>query len=97
MPTCSALWAAANVCAVYVCELLTQHNGGNIAGTKVQACEGDSDQEEVEVAIVPLGNTVPHPGAVVVELLCGGEGWREGERKEGEEMREGGREGEREG
>ena len=77
---------------------LTEHDGGNIAGTKVQACEGDSDQEEVEVAIVPLGNTVPHPGAVVVELLCRGEGWREGGRGEGwkeEGSREG--EGERKG
>ena len=77
-----------------MCELLTQHNGGNIAGTKVQACEGDSDQEEVEVAIVPLGYTVPHPGAVVVELLCGGEGWREGGREGGRKEGARGREGE---
>ena len=82
------------MCVLCTCaSFLTEHDGGNIAGTEVQACEGDSDQEEVEVAIVPLGNTVPHPGAVVVELLCGGEGWREGGRGEG--GKEGGsREGE---
>ena len=33
------------------------------------AVEGEGDEEQVEVAIVPLADTVAHPGAVVVEPL----------------------------
>ena len=33
------------------------------------AVKGEGDEEQVEVAIVPLADTVAHPGAVVVEPL----------------------------
>ena len=33
------------------------------------AVEGEGHEEQVEVAIVPLADTVAHPGAVVVEPL----------------------------
>lgn len=32
--------------------------------------EGEGEDEEVEEAVVPPSDTVPHPGAVMVETLC---------------------------
>ena len=42
--------------------------------------EGQRDDEGVEETIVPLPNTVPHPGTMVVESL-----WRTGRKIEEEE------------
>lgn len=64
-----SLWGEHCVCV----SALTQYDGGSVADSKVYTCEAHSDQKEVEVAVVPLGNTVPHPGTVVVKLLCEGE------------------------
>jgi hypothetical protein len=33
--------------------------------------EGEGEDEHVEETVVPLPNTVPHPGTVVVKTLCG--------------------------
>ena len=74
------LWGEHCVCV----SALTQYDGGNVAGSKVYTCEGHSDQKEVEVAVVPLGNTVPYPGTVVVKLLCEGEEGQEERGREGE-------------
>ena len=73
--------------------LLTQYNSRSVAGTKVYACEGHSDEEQVEVAVVSLGNTVPHPGTVVVKLFCEEEEGRNRGKEGGRNLIQGEREG----
>ena len=42
---------------------------GDGAHEDEDAVEGERDEEEIEVSVVPLPHTVPYPGAVVVEPL----------------------------
>ena len=42
---------------------------GDGAHEDEDAVEGERDEEEIEVSVVPLAHTVPHPGTVVVEAL----------------------------
>lgn len=49
--------------------ILTEGHVDDVEGEDVDGEEGERKDEEVEVAVVPLSNTIPHPGAVVVEAL----------------------------
>ena len=42
---------------------------GDGADEDEDAVEGERDEEEIEVSVVPLTHTVSHPGTVVVEAL----------------------------
>ena len=42
---------------------------GDGAHEDKDAVEGEGDEEEIEVSVVPLTHTVAHPGAVVVKPL----------------------------
>ena len=42
---------------------------GDGAHEDEDAVEGERDEEEIEVPVVPLPHTVPYPGAVVVKPL----------------------------
>merc|ERR1719221_2330197 len=46
-----------------------QHKVGDGAHEDEDAVEGERDEEEIEVFVVPLAHTVANPGAVVVEPL----------------------------
>lgn len=59
---------------------LTQDDVCNNEGEDEDGEEGEGQDEEVEETVVPLPNTVPHPGTVVVKTLCREEGARERER-----------------
>ena len=74
----------------------TQYNDSNVTGHNINCEYGNSEEKQVEVAVVPAGHTVAN-----LEREGGGEGGREGGREGGggEEEREGGgrEEGERGG
>ena len=42
---------------------------GHCAHEDEDAVEGERNEEEVEISVVPLTNTVSHPGTVVVKPL----------------------------
>ena len=46
-----------------------QDEVGDGAHEDEDAVEGERDEEEIEVSVVPLAHTVTHPGTVVVEAL----------------------------
>ena len=51
---------------------------GDGAHEDKDAVEGEGDEEEIEVSVVPLTHTVPNPGAVMVKPgrgVRGGEDW----------------------
>lgn len=50
---------------------LTQCYVDNVEGEDVDGEEGEREDEEVEVAVVPLPHAVAHPGTVMVEALWG--------------------------
>lgn len=51
--------------------ILTEGHIDDVKGEDINCEEGEREDEEVEVAVVPLSNTVSHPGAVMVEALYG--------------------------
>ena len=51
--------------------ILTEGHIDDVEGEDIDREEGERQDEEVEVAVVPLSNTIPHPGAVMVEAFCG--------------------------
>ena len=42
---------------------------GHGAHKDEHAVEGERDEEEIEISIVPLSDTVTHPGAMMVKSL----------------------------
>lgn len=51
--------------------ILTESHIDDVEGEDIDREEGEREDKEVEVTVVPLSNTIPHPGAVMVEALCG--------------------------
>lgn len=49
---------------------LTQSNVDNVEGEDIDGEQRQGEDEEVEVAVVPLPHAVAHPGAVMVKPLC---------------------------
>lgn len=60
------------MCALHW-SLLTQDDVCDDKGEDKDCEAGEGEDEHVEEAVVPLPNTVPHPGTMVVESL-----WRTG-------------------
>lgn len=54
--------------------ILTEGHVDDVKSEDINCKEGERKNEEVEVAVVPLSNTISHPGAVMVEALCGRKG-----------------------
>ena len=50
--------------------ILTEDEVGEDTGEDVDAQDGQGQDEQVEVAVVPLAHTVTQPRAVVVKPLC---------------------------
>lgn len=51
--------------------ILTHGHVHDVEGEDVDGEQGEGHGEQVEVSVVPLAHAVPHPGAVVVEAICG--------------------------
>lgn len=51
--------------------ILTHGHMHDVEGEDVDGEQGEGHGEQVEVSVVPLAHAVPHPGAVVVEAICG--------------------------